>query len=308
MDERNVVTLTSSSEEDPQGQQVMPQQQGQDITPPRTQDLILQPSQYQMPMYIPTNSSVWIEILINNTQLADFLAQDDSYRMAYQRMGVRIYHQPRRIMPDLLGTAVMVCLDNAPVALAHQAIDGLRDLRAVLHEVRLDFVASNLSDEPQAERLRIIRHHCNSQGLGSEETALMMKFADTPAGIQSLGAEDIIRPNIPVGDRPGQQPVASVSATTLRGTRAEGYRPPAQDPALLEVGPQQPPQAQAEIQASEEYLNQTYGDIYLSSDDTMPHRSEEPSPQLTMVETTTSDDQEETPRPPRPFKPEPRSE
>ena len=308
MDDRDVVILTSSSDEDPQEQPVMPQQQGRDITPPQPQDLVLRPNQYQMPMYIPTNSSVWIVVEINNTQLAAFLDQDGTYRLSYQRMGVRIFHQQHRIMADLWGTAVMVCLDNTPVALAHQAIEGLRDLRAVLHEVRLDFVASNLSDKPQAERLRLIRHHCNAQGLGSEETNLMMKFADTPAGIQSLGAQDIIRPNIPVNDNPGQQPVVPVPATTLRGTRAEGYRPPAQDPALLEVGPQQPPQAQAEIEASEEYLHQTYGDIYLSSDDTMPPRSEEPSPQLTMVETTTSDEQEETPRSPRPFKPEPRSE
>ena len=308
MDDRDVVILTSSSDEDPQEQPVMPQQQGRDITPPQPQDLVLRPNQYQMPMYIPTNSSVWIVVDINNTQLAAFLEQDDTYRLAYQRMGVRIFHQPHRIMADLWGTAVMVCLDNTPVALAHQAIEGLRDLRAVLHEVRLDFVASNLSDQPQAERLRLIRHHCQAQGLGSEETALMMKFADTPAGIQSLGAQDIIRPNIQVNDNPGQQPVVPVPATTLRGTRAEGYCPPPQDPALLEVGPQQPPQIQAEIDASEDYLHRTYGDIYLSSDDTMPPRSEEPSPQLTMVETTTSDDQEDTPRSPKPYKPEPRSE
>ena len=308
MDDRDVVILTSSSDEDPQEQPVMPQQQGRDITPPQPQDLVLRPNQYQMPMYIPTNSSVWIVVEINNTQLAAFLEQDDTYRLAYQRMGVRIFHQPHHIMADLWGTAVMVCLDNTPVALAHQAIEGLRDLRAVLHEVRLDFVASNLSDHPQAERLRLIRHHCNAQGIGSEETALMMKFADTPAGIQSLGAQDIIRPNIPVNDNPGQQPVVPVPATILRGTMVEGYRPPPQDPAQLEVGPQVPPPTQEEIDASEDYLQRTYGDVYLSSEDTMPPRSSEPSPQLTTVETTTSDDPSEPPRSPRPYKPEPRSE
>merc|ERR1712055_888868 len=107
-----------------------------------------------------------------------------------------------------------------------------------------------------AERLRIIRHHCSAQGLGSEETSLMMRFADTAEGIESFGGQDIVRPNVPMGQQPvvpatgpnvaiaGQQPVVPgtvpnvasggqqpvVPATVLRGTRAEGYRPPPQDP------------------------------------------------------------------------------
>ena len=124
-------------------------------------------------MFVPANSSVWIVVEINNAQLSRFLDRDGTYRLAYERMGVRIFHRPHLIMVNLWGTAVMVCLDNTSVALAHQAIASLRDLGAVLHEVRLDFVASNLNDTPQAERLRIIRHHCTAQGLGSEETALM---------------------------------------------------------------------------------------------------------------------------------------
>ena len=160
----------------------------------------------------------------------------------------------------------------------------------------------------------------------------MMRFADTAEGIQSFGGQDVVRPNVPMGQQPvvpatgpnvaiaGQQPVVPgtvpnvasggqqpvVPATVLRGTRAEGYRPPPQDPALLEVGPIEPP-TQQEIAASEDYLQRTYGEIYFDSDDTIPPISSEPSPPLTTVETTTSDEPTEIPQP-KPYKREPKAE
>ena len=319
MTDRDIVVVSSSSDEGAPEQPPVPLWHQPEMVPPQAQDLILRPCEYHMPMYIPANSCVWIVVDINNAQLSRFMDRDATYRLAYERMGVRIFHRPHLIMENLWGTRIMVCLDNSSTALAHQAILSLRDLGAVLHEVRLDFVASNLNDRPQAERLRIIRHHCSAQGLGSEETSLMMRFADTAEGIQSFGGQDVVRPNVPMGQQQvvpatgpnvaiaGQQPVPGTSqGTVLRGTRAEGYRPPPQDPALLEVGPIEPP-TQQEINASEEYLQRTYGEIYLSSEDTIPPISSEPSPPLTTVETTTSDDPSETPQP-KPYKREPKSE
>ena len=319
MSDRPIVVVSSSSDEGAPEQPPVPLWHLPEMVPPQAQDLILRPCEYHMPMYIPANSCVWIVVDINNAQLSRFMDRDATYRLAYERMGVRIFHRPHLIMENLWGTRIMVCLDNSSTALAHQAILSLRDLGAVLHEVRLDFVASNLNDRPQAERLRIIRHHCSAQGLGSEETSLMMRFADTAEGIQSFGGQDVVRPNVPMDQqqvvpatRPnvaiaGQQPVPGTSqGTVLRGTRAEGYRPPPQDPALLEVGPIEPP-TQQEIAASEDYLQRTYGEIYFDSDDTIPPISSEPSPPLTTVETTTSDDPTEIPQP-KPYKREPKAE
>ena len=319
MSDRPIVVVSSSSDEGAPEQPPVPLWHLPEMVPPQAQDLILRPCEYHMPMYIPANSSVWIVVDINNAQLSRFMDRDGTYRLAYERMGVRIFHRPHLIMENLWGTRIMVCLDNSSTALAHQAILSLRDLGAVLHEVRLDFVASNLNDRPQAERLRIIRHHCSAQGLGSEETSLMMRFADTAEGIQSFGGQDVVRPNVPMDQqqvvpatRPnvaiaGQQPVPGTSqGTVLRGTRAQGYRAPPQDPALLEVGPIEPP-TQEEIAASEDYLQRTYGEIYFDSDDTIPPISSEPSPPLTTVETTTSDDPTEIPQP-KPYKREPKAE
>ena len=319
MTDRDIVVVSSSSDEGAREQPPVPLWHQPEMVPPQAQDLILRPCEYHMPMYIPANSCVWIVVDINNAQLSRFMDRDATYRLAYERMGVRIFHRPHLIMENLWGTRIMVCLDNSSTALAHQAILSLRDLGAVLHEVRLDFVASNLNDRPQAERLRIIRHHCSAQGLGSEETSLMMRFADTAEGIQSFGGQDVVRPNVPMGQqqvvpatRPnvaiaGQQPVPGTSqGTVLRGTRAQGYRAPPQDPALLEVGPIEPP-TQEEIAASEDYLQRTYGEIYFDSDDTIPPISSEPSPPLTTVETTTSDEPTEIPQP-KPYKREPKAE
>ena len=319
MTDRDIVVVSSSSDEGAREQPPVPLWHQPEMVPPQAQDLILRPCEYHMPMYIPANSCVWIVVDINNAQLSRFMDRDATYRLAYERMGVRIFHRPHLIMENLWGTRIMVCLDNSSTALAHQAILSLRDLGAVLHEVRLDFVASNLNDRPQAERLRIIRHHCSAQGLGSEETSLMMRFADTAEGIQSFGGQDVVRPNVPMGQQQvvpatgpnvaiaGQQPVPGTSqGTVLRGTRAEGYRAPPQDPALLEVGPIEPP-TQQEIAASEDYLQRTYGEIYFDSDDTIPPISSEPSPPLTTVETTTSDEPTEIPQP-KPYKREPKAE
>ena len=319
MSDRHIIVVSSSSDEGPREQPPVPLWHQPEMVPPQAQDLILRPCEYHMPMYIPANSCVWIVVDINNAQLSRFMDRDATYRLAYERMGVRIFHRPHLIMENLWGTRIMVCLDNSSTALAHQAILSLRDLGAVLHEVRLDFVASNLNDRPQAERLRIIRHHCSAQGLGSEETSLMMRFADTAEGIQSFGGQDVVRPNVPMGQQQvvpatgpnvaiaGQQPVPGTSqGTVLRGTRAQGYRAPPQDPALLEVGPIEPP-TQEEIAASEDYLQRTYGEIYFDSDDTIPPISSEPSPPLTTVETTTSDEPTEIPQP-KPYKREPKAE